>query len=114
VPIQSLESFTIYTVEGTALAQSVGGFLLDAQSGLIVAKNATSFPAIFPRELNPVEIVFKCGYGDAGASVPAPIRKCLLMLGATLYRSREHEYEAVQQPRIMETFTGMLRDYRKL
>lgn len=113
-PLISLESFTLKTLDGQSLAQSTSGWLLDTVEGLIYTKSATTFPTDSLRELNPVEISYKCGYGLTAASVPAPIRQAILMLGATLWRSREHEYEAVQEPRVMDTFRAFLSDYRKL
>ena len=113
VPIVSLESFTLQTRAGSALPQSTSGFLLDSVNGFLLVKSTTVFPTDQLRELNPIEISYKAGYGTTAASVPAPIRHCILMLAATLYRSRESEYEAVQVPRIVETYKNILSDYRK-
>lgn len=114
VPLQTLESFTLQTEAGAALPQATTGFLVDTVNGTIHTKSTTVFPSVTLRELNPIEISYKCGYGVTAETVPAPIRQCILMLAATLYRNRENEYEAVQLPRIMETYRNILSDYRRL
>ena len=56
--------------------------------GRIVLKPNASWPSDVLHHLNPIEIIFTCGYGATSASVPAAIRSAILLIVSDMYENR--------------------------
>jgi len=54
--------------------------IVDEYRPKIVLKDEYSWPTDTLTEVNPVEIIFTCGYGASASSVPAMLRQAMLLL----------------------------------
>jgi uncharacterized phiE125 gp8 family phage protein len=88
-PVQSITSLKVYNKSAVATTVDASNYMLDALNGKLIFKAAGSFPIIDLLEVDPVEVIYVCGYGAAGSNVPEPLRQAILMLAAHYYEHRE-------------------------
>ena len=88
-PVQSITSLKVYDVDGVATTVASSNYLLDAIEGELVVKSSGTLPSVSLQEVDPVEVVYVCGYGATSASVPEPLRQAIMMLAAHFYEHRE-------------------------
>ena len=60
-----------------------------SEPGRIVLNSDANWPDVTLYTINPIRILFKCGYGDKGTSVPYMIRAAILLMIGDLYEHRE-------------------------
>jgi len=108
-PIQTVNSI-IYTDEnGTATTMSLTDFDIDTTGipGRISLADGKSWPSTTPRRYNAVQIQYKAGYGDAAASVPAPVKHAIKLFASFADDNRAAEIDGV--PKV---FWDLLKPYR--
>ena len=85
-PLQTLAAARVYDEGGTAHAVDTQAFVLDrAGSALCFAPWALPMPG---RVNAGIELDVVCGYGDAAADVPEPLRQAIRLLTAHWYENR--------------------------
>lgn len=87
-PFQSIVSFNYVDVAGVTQDMTVYGFQIDPGSETQPARLTPPYAQPWPpirRIPNNVLVTFKCGYGDAGSSVPEPIVDAILLAGQFFY-----------------------------
>ena len=91
-PFQSLTSISAYDLNDTATVLELSFYRLDAAA--VPARIGWREAVVPPpslRSFNTLAVAFTCGYGDAAADVPEPIRRALLAIVADLYTHRGDE-----------------------
>lgn len=93
LPFGSLQSVSsVKYLDEDGVEQTVASSVYDVDTtsdpGLVVLGYDQSWPT-HRNVHHAVRVTFVAGYGDAGSSVPTPIRQALLLLAATLYEHRE-------------------------
>ncbi len=63
--------------------------IVDEHHPKIVLKDEYSWPSDTLTEVNPIEIIFTCGYGTSAASVPMMLRHAMLLLIGNWYEERQ-------------------------
>lgn len=90
--LQSVTSI-IYTnedgVAATLAAASYTQATQDARWPAVVLKPDYDWPTVTLFNVNPIQIIFICGYGATGASVPLPLRQAILLLIGHWYEERQ-------------------------
>ena len=96
LPFGKLQSVTSITTtdstgEETVLTATTQ-YLVNADSdpGRIVLPYAESWPSLEPYPVNPIKIIFICGYGAAG-TVPDPLKAAMKLIIGDLYENRESQ-----------------------
>lgn len=89
-PVASITHLKYYDTENTAATVDVADYALDGDSNPPYIRRAynITWPDTTLRTLNPIEIQFVAGYGNA-AAVPIRLKTAMLALIATWYRHRE-------------------------
>jgi uncharacterized phiE125 gp8 family phage protein len=85
-PVTSIEAITVYDALGAPRAADMTGFALDGAAHpprLFLPRMPETFRAI-----NGIEIDFTAGFGPTGVTVPATIRRALLLHLALLFAYR--------------------------
>jgi uncharacterized phiE125 gp8 family phage protein len=87
-PVASVTSVNYYDEDEVQQTLSNTLYWVDTNSNIprIVIKD--SWPGTYDMP-NAVEIVYSCGYGAAGSSVPRPLRAAMLLILGHLYENRE-------------------------
>lgn len=88
-PLQALTSFTLYDESDAATTMSTSAWRVDALEGELYQKPSTQWPSVLMRQVNPIEIVYTCGYGNTADAVPYPIRLAILLLVGHYYTNRQ-------------------------
>jgi uncharacterized phiE125 gp8 family phage protein len=114
VPLRTLDAARLYKSDGSTLAIDVAAFAVD--------KVATPARIAFVRDALPapertvagIEIDLTCGYGNAAANVPEPLRQSIRLLLAHWYENRGlvalgHEIAVLPQ-----TVAALIAPYRVL
>jgi uncharacterized phiE125 gp8 family phage protein len=85
-PVQTIESVTVYDADGEASDASLEDHLLDGHSR--PARLWLRDPPAPGRALNGIEIDFTAGFGEAGADVPSPLMRAMLIHIGFMYGFR--------------------------
>jgi len=88
VPVKTLDSARFYKSDGTTLSLDLAGFALDKISAPARLSFVRGAPPAPQRSAAGIEIDITCGYGDAAADVPAPLRQAIRLLVAHWYENR--------------------------
>jgi len=88
VPAKTLDAVRVYRSDGTTLALDVAGFALDGSAAPARLSFVHGVPPAPGRPAAGIEIDITCGYGDAGAHVPEPLRHAIRLLVAHWYENR--------------------------
>ena len=89
-PVQSIVSVTYIDTAGATQVLAPEAYALDRATGpgWLFPADGTEWPST-DDVINSVTITMRCGFGDAAASVPGPIRAWMLLTIGTLYAQRE-------------------------
>lgn len=89
-PLQSVTSVTFYDAGGAATVFDPGNYWVDTTTypGRIALRQGKTWPVLL-RNVNSFVVQYVSGYGASGTSVPAPIRRAVLLTAAALYEARE-------------------------
>jgi uncharacterized phiE125 gp8 family phage protein len=114
VPVKTLDAVHVYKSDGTTLALDVAGFTLDKSDAPARLSFLAGAPPAPERHAGGIEIDITCGYGDAAANVPEPLRQAIRLLVAHWYENRGliavgHEIAVLPQ-----TVAALLVPYRVL
>ena len=93
-PVQSVTSITYVDVDGVMQTLSSSLYIVDIAS--LFGRISPAYDEVWPitrEQNNAVCIEIKTGYGDAAASVPAPIKVAIKMIVADVYEHREANVE---------------------
>jgi uncharacterized phiE125 gp8 family phage protein len=93
-PVQSVVSITYVDVDGVTQTLSSSLYIVDVAS--LFGRISPAYDEVWPitrEQNNAVCIEIKTGYGDAAASVPAPIKVAIKMIVADVYEHREANVE---------------------
>ena len=88
VPVNTLDAARVYRSDGTTLALDIAA---SRSTRATRRRGSRSFTACRPRPSGAaagIEIDITCGYGDAGANVPEPLRQAIRLLVAHWYENR--------------------------
>jgi len=94
-PLQSITSIKYRDADWAEAADwetwSDDEYIVDSNRyiGRVVLAYGESWPTFTEYPVDPIHIVFVCGYGTTAVSVPIKIRQAILMYAATLYEVRE-------------------------
>ena len=88
VPVRTLDAVRIYKLDGTTRALDPAQFTLDKSDAPARLVFANGVPPAPERAAAGIEIDITCGYGDAPASVPEPLRQAIRLLVAHWYENR--------------------------
>ena len=88
VPVKTLDAVRVYRSDGATLALDLSGFTLDRSSAPARLGFVGGAPPAPGRPLAGIEIDITCGYGDAAANVPEPLRHAIRLLVAHWYENR--------------------------
>lgn len=93
--VQSIASVAYYDSDGVSQTVGSGVYRLheDAIGAYLVQQDGQSWPSTFSRD-DAVTITYVCGFGNAAADVPQPIRSAALLLIAHLFENRSAVTEA--------------------
>jgi len=88
-PLQSVTSVK-YRLSNTETYAAFTDYEVDIVSvpGRIVLSPDASWPYGELHPLNPIEIIFVCGYGAAATAVPSAIKSAMLLMVSDLYENR--------------------------
>ena len=88
VPVNTLDAVRVSRSDGTTLALDLAGFALDKSDAPARLSFVHGVPPAPERRAAGIEIDITCGYGDAGANVPEPLRHAIRLLVAHWYENR--------------------------
>lgn len=88
VPVKTLDAVRVTKSDGTTLALDPAGFALDKSGAPARLSFVHGVPAAPERPAAGIEIDITCGYGDAAANVPEPLRHAIRVLVAHWYENR--------------------------
>jgi len=89
-PVISVTSVKYYDTNDTQQTLSTSNYQVDllSDTATIYEGISAGFPAISNNVINPIEIIYVCGYGSA-SDVPTPIKHAIKILLTHLYENRE-------------------------
>jgi len=114
-PVQSITAVKLYAADESLETLAAGSYLLDG--GGSPARLVRRTNAAWPKPSRPaggIEIAFIAGYGDAAASVPAPIRQAILLLIAHWYEHREPVEVGSASVPVPPMVSDLLQPYRMI
>lgn len=88
-PLVSVTSIKTYDTADVGSTFSSTGYFVDTISrpGRVCLKSGISWPS-YTRTYNPIEIIFKAGYGTDPGSIPSEIKQAVLACVAYLHENR--------------------------
>lgn len=113
-PLQTVDSVTVYDEDSNSTAVTVATtFDVDTYQhpGRITLQRGATWPVAL-RANNAIQIVYTAGWGDAASDVPAPIKRAVKQLAASLYAKRGDGCEAVDP--IRESGAGFIMSQYKV
>ena len=111
-PVQSVDAVRVYAEDGMFLELPLTDFSFDlvGRSPRVIRRPAAMTPEP-GRRLNGIEFAVTCGFGAAGADVPAPIRQALLLLVAHWYEHRDPGEIGTPEARVPAAVSALLSNY---
>jgi uncharacterized phiE125 gp8 family phage protein len=90
-PVKSITHVKYYDSYDVLQTLSASSYQTDLVSEIprIALAPGESWPTIDDELFNPIIVTYSAGYGDTGASVPAPIKQAILLMIGHFYESRE-------------------------
>ena len=88
-PVQSVTSITYYDDNEDSQTFSSSNYYVDTDSKIARVIVKDSWPSTYDRP-GAVTITYVCGYGLTGSTVPAPLRKAILLLVGHFYENRQN------------------------
>lgn len=88
-PVQSVTSIKYYDLNEDEQTLNSSEYWVDNHSGIARVIVKDTWPATYDRP-NAVEVTYVCGYGSSGSSVPAALRKAILLLVGHFYENRQN------------------------
>jgi len=88
VPVKTLDAVRVYKSDETTLSLDLSGFTLDKSDAPARLAVVHGVPPAPERPAAGIEIDITCGYGDASADVPEPLRQAIRLLVAHWYENR--------------------------
>lgn len=109
-PVQSLDAVTVYEADGSPVSVPVADHLLDGESRPVrLWLRDTPEPG---QALNGIEIDVTAGFGEAGADVPGPLIRAMLIHVAQMYAVRG-TFSLDQQPAgVPDGYERLIAGYR--
>lgn len=89
-PVQSVTTIKYYDTAEVQQTLATANYQVDTLSdtGAIYEGVTLGFPSISSNTINPIEVIYVCGYGLA-VSVPEDIKAAILLMISHLYENRE-------------------------
>jgi Phage gp6-like head-tail connector protein len=87
-PIQSITSIMTYDTDNSSTVVDSSVYRLDAPGERVVLNDDQTWPTNLRRQ-DAVVVVYVAGYGNAGSSVPEPIRQAIIQQVAAMYEDRK-------------------------
>ena len=88
-PVQSITHVKYYDEDEVLQTLDSSEYWVDSDSDICRVVVKDSWPSTEDRP-NAVIVTYVCGYGTAGSSVPAPLRKAMLFILGHLYENRQN------------------------
>lgn len=88
-PVQSVTHIKYYDEDEVLQTLDSSEYWIDSDSDIARVVVKDSWPSTEDRP-NAVIVTYVCGYGAAGSSVPAPLRKALLFVLGHVYENRQN------------------------
>ncbi len=90
-PLQSVSGIVYFLSDGSSPTWAASNYLVDTDSepGRVVLAYGVNWPGGTLRPLNPIQITYIAGYGDAATDVLAIYRQAMLLLIGHWYENRE-------------------------
>jgi uncharacterized phiE125 gp8 family phage protein len=114
VPVKTLDAVRVYKSDGTTLALDLAGFTLDKNDAPARLSFMRGVPPAPERPTAGIEIDITCGYGDAAANVPEPLRQAIRLLAAHWYENRGLVTIAHDVAVLPQTVIALIAPYRVL
>lgn len=112
-PVQAITSVKYLDTAGAEQTYSSAAYTLDAvnASGYVYPSVAyPNWPSTQLGAVNAVRVRFTCGYGAAGSSVPANVRRWMLLRIGTLYEHRQEVLAGVSLAELPSPYAERLLD----
>jgi uncharacterized phiE125 gp8 family phage protein len=113
-PVKTLDAVRVYRSDGTTLALDVAGFALDRSDAPARLTFVHGVPPAPGRPAAGIEIDITCGYGDAAANVPEPLRQAIRLLVAHWYENRSLVAAGDEVAVVPQSVAGLIAPYRVL
>jgi uncharacterized phiE125 gp8 family phage protein len=114
VPVKTLDAVRVYRSDGTGLALDLAGFTLDKSDAPARLSFLAGAPPAPERPAGGIEIDITCGYGDAPANVPEPLRQAIRLLVAHWYENRSLVAVGHEIAVLPHTVAALIAPYRVL
>jgi uncharacterized phiE125 gp8 family phage protein len=90
-PVQSVTSVKYYDSSETQQTLSTSNYQVDLLDDVSTIYEGVSagFPTTSTSTINPIEIIYICGYGDASTDIPEDIIHAVKLMISHLYENRE-------------------------
>ena len=112
-PLQSVTSVKYRLEDDSGYDNTFSDYATDTKDepGRIVLLDGYSWPSETLYEVNPIQIIFVCGYGAAAANVPSGIKSAILLMITNAYEHRGTIESGTTISRIDDALDGLLWDY---
>lgn len=101
-PLATVTSVKYYDEDGVQQTLAASNYVVDIvqEPGRITAAPDISFPSLQLDRANPITVLYVCGYGDDGASIPATARSLVLTVAADYFEhpALMNERQLTQNP----------------
>lgn len=88
-PVQSITHIKYYDEDEVLQTLDSSDYWVDSDSDVARVVVKDSWPSTEDRP-NAVIVTYVCGYGSAGSSIPAPLRKAMLFILGHVYENRQN------------------------
>jgi len=113
-PVQTVSAVTLHDPDGGTNVLDPGDYTVDVLSDPARIVLTSAVPSLGLRPFNGFEVAFVAGFGDAGASVPQPIRQALLLMVAHWFERREPVELGPGPQGVPAIAAGLLQPYRRV
>ena len=108
-PLQSIEAFSYTDSDGVSTPFT--DYTIDLPGSRVMINE---IPSAALREVNPIAITYKAGYGDTEESVPGPIKQAILLLIGHYYQNREAVVIGISADNLPQAVDALLWPYREI
>ncbi len=114
--LQSVTSIKYTDSDGDQSTWSSGDYDVDTETlrGRVVLGYSKSFPSVTLTPVNPIEIIYICGYGATKAHVPYAISQAIKILVSHYYEYREPEVIGTIVAEVPMGVNALLESYKTL